>query len=51
VSGRLLIAGGGLHLAGHRGDDLVALIDPESDELRSLLLEGHLGEQIADARR
>ena len=41
VSGRVLVLRRVGHLARHRGDDLVALVDPVADELRQLLLEGH----------
>ena len=53
--GRILVLRRVGHLAGHRRDDLVALVDPEADELRQLLLERHAVEQglhaVGDRRK
>ena len=42
VRGRRLVPLDDDLLARHRRDDLVALVDPEADELGELLLERHL---------
>ena len=49
MSRRIGIKRRGRHLALQRRDDVVALVDPESDELRELLIEGHLTVQRSHA--
>ena len=46
---RVLEPGRGLHLAREGSDHLIALVDPEADELAELLLEGHAVDQAQNA--